>query len=260
MKSGRRAAPSPVPVWPEAEPYEGGSGEVAVLLCHGFTGTPQSLRPWAEHLVAAGFRVSLPRLPGHGTSWQELNQTSWVDWYAEVDNAFARLSAAADQVFVGGLSMGGCLALRLAEQYGEEVAGLVLVNPVVRIADVRLKALPVLKRLVPSLGAIANDIALPGAREVAYDRNPLRALASQTELWRDVRDHLARVTSPLLVYRSEVDHVVGPSSLALLRAQLRSADQTYVSLPRSYHVATLDYEAEQIFEGSVAFFRRLGRS
>jgi carboxylesterase len=247
-------------VGPQTRPYEGGDGPVGVLLVHGFTSTPQSMRPWAEHLVAAGFRVSVPLLPGHGTTWQQLNRTDWTEWYDAVDVAFSRLRAACTSVFVGGLSMGACLALRLAEQRGDEVSGLVLVNPVLRIADPRILALPVLKWLTPSLGAIANDIARPGSVEVAYDRNPLRALHAQTRMWRDVRDHLDRVTSPLLVYRSQSDHVVDASSLPILREGVRSRDATYRALTRSYHVATLDYEAEEIFAGSVEFIRRRVRS
>ena len=116
---------------PAIQPYEAGDGPNGVLLVHGFTGTPQSMRPWAEHLEAAGFTVSLPRLPGHGTHWKELNQTAWSDWYAHVDAAFLALRDRCDRVFVAGLSMGGALSLRLAEQHGEDVAGLVLVNPAV---------------------------------------------------------------------------------------------------------------------------------
>ena len=242
---------------PATEPFQAGEGPNGVLLVHGFTGTPQSMRPWAEHLVTAGFTVSLPRLPGHGTHWRELNATAWTDWYAHADAAFAELRDRCERVFLAGLSMGGALCLRLAEQHGDAVAGLVLVNPAIHITDPRMKILPVLKHLVPSLSAIGNDIADPAAREVGYDRNPLRALSSQTELWADVVANLNRVNQPLLVFRSEQDHVVDPSSLALLKEHVSSADAEFRTLTRSYHVATLDYEAPDIFAASVEFFRRL---
>ena len=93
---------------PGAEPYDHAGGPVGVLLCHGFTGSPQSLRPWAEYLSEQGLTVSLPRLPGHGTSWQDLARTGWQDWYAEVDVAFGALGRRwCEQIFVFGLSMGG---------------------------------------------------------------------------------------------------------------------------------------------------------
>ena len=244
------------PVHPDAQAYEGGEGPVGVLLSHGFTGSTKAMAGWARHLEAAGFRVLVPRLPGHGTTWQECNQTAWTDWYAWVDEAFATLQARCQQVFLAGLSMGGALCLRLAEQHGSAVSGIVLVNPVINISDPRMRALPVL-RVLPSLGGITNDINKPGQEERGYDRLPLRALYSQTFLWADVRRNLDRVDQPLLVYRAIQDHVADPSSVRLIKAGVRSSDQTYVELHRSYHVATLDHDADDIFDGSVAFFRRL---
>jgi carboxylesterase len=152
--------------------------------------------------------------------------------------------------------MGAALALRLAEQHGAAVSGLVLVNPTINITDPRMRALPIL-RVLPSLAGITNDIAKPGQVEGGYDRLPLRALYSQTFLWADVRRNLSRVDQPLLIYRAIHDHVTDPSSVRLIKAGVRSGDQTYIELDRSYHVATLDYDADNIFQGSVAFFRRL---
>ena len=251
-----RTSPVAASVHPDAQPYAGGSGPTGVLLCHGFSGSTHSMIGWARHLETAGFQVLLPRLPGHGTSWQELNQTTWIDWYDCVDDAFTTLQARCDQVFLAGLSMGAALALRLAEQHGPRVAGLTLVNPVINITDPRMRALPVL-RVLPSLAGITNDIAKPDQVEWGYDRLPLRALYSQTFLWADVRRNLDRVNQPLLVYRAIHDHVADASSVRLIKAGVRSSDQTYIELRRSYHVATLDYEADDIFSESVAFIRRL---
>jgi len=244
-------------VHPTAEPYYAGSGPVGVLLCHGFTGSPRSLRGWAEYLAGEGFRVALPRLPGHGTSWQELNRTDWTDWYACVEREFRVLRDECATVFVAGLSMGGALAVRLAQQFGDDVAGLVLVNPAVRSSDVRLRALPVLRHLTGSIPGISSDIAQPNSSEGGYLRVPLHALHSLTRLWRVLREELDRVDQPLLMFRSRVDHVVDPSSGELLLATVRSPDATDVWLERSYHVATMDYDAPLIFAMSSAFFSRL---
>ena len=261
LRRGRLAsvteAPTTATVLPDAEPYFGGSGPNGVLLCHGFAGSPRSLRPWAEHLEADGFRVALPRLPGHGTTWQELNQTRWQDWYGHVDRAFTDLRAECERVFVCGLSMGGGLALRLAEQHGDAVVGVAVVNPAIGSTDLRIRALPVLRHLVPSLAGIGSDIALPGVLEGAYDRSALHAGWSVTRMWRDIRDNLGRVDQPLLIFKSVKDRVVDELSLSLIKAGVSSRDLTVVTLERSYHVATLDYDAELIFTTSSAFFRRL---
>lgn len=252
-----RSAPTSATVHPTAEPYYAGAGPAGVLLCHGFTGSPRSMRGWAEYLAGQGFRVALPRLPGHGTSWQELNRTDWTDWYACVEREFGVLRDACSTVFLGGLSMGGALAIRLAQQFSDDVAGIVLVNPALRSSDVRLRALPVLRYLTGSLAGISSDIAQPGGDEGGYLRTPLHALHSLTQLWRELRTELDRVDQPLLLFRSRVDHVVDPSSTELLLASVRSRDVTDVWLERSYHVATMDFDAPVIFADSSAFFQRL---
>ena len=250
-----------MPVLPGAEPFshdgEGSEGAIGVLISHGFTGTPQSMRPWAEHLAAEGFTVRLPRLPGHGTTWQEMNRTRFEDWFAVIDATFTELSARCSQVVVAGLSMGGTLVTRLAEQRGTEVAGLMLVNPAFRTDDRRLAALPVVKHLVPSFPAIGNDVRKEGVSELAYSRTPLKALHSLVQAWDVVVHDLPQVTQPLLLFRSAVDHVVPASSSALLLSRVSSKDVTEVILDNSYHVATLDNDAEQIFKLSADFVRRV---
>jgi len=246
-----------VGVLPGAEPFEAGEGPVGVVLSHGFTGTPQSLRPWAEHLAAAGYAVALPRLPGHGTRWQDLNATRWPDWYGEVERAFDRLRSRCDQVFAGGLSMGGTLVLRLAEQRPADVAGLVVVNPHLGTERRDVKyLLPLLHRVVPSFPGIASDIRKPGEKELAYDRTPLRAMHSLTHLLKLVVTDLPKIIAPTLLYRSRVDHVVEPISGRLLRAGASSVDVDERILEDSFHVATLDHDAPAIFEGSVDWIRR----
>jgi carboxylesterase len=246
-----------MPVLPGAEPFRHDGGPVGVLLVHGFTGSPQSLRPWGDHLAAEGFTVRCPRLPGHGTRWQDLNLTRWPDWYAEADRAFRELRARCDAVVVMGLSMGGTLTLRLAEEHADEVAGIVVVNPSLMTLDPRARLLPVLSKVVPAVKGVANDIKKEGARELAYDRTPLKAAASLRELWQLTATGLGRITCPVLLYRSADDHVVDPASSALLVAQVGSDDVEEVVLTDSFHVATLDNDAPTIFAGSVTFARRV---
>lgn len=246
-----------MPVLPGAEPYAHDGSDVGVLLCHGFTGTPQSLRPWARQLAATGLSVRLPLLPGHGTSWQELNRTGWDDWYSCVAAALDELSARCRAVVVGGLSMGGALAARLAADRGDGVRGLVLVNPSVLADHLRLKALPLLKHVVSSTPGIGSDIAKPGAVELAYDRLPLKALHSLARSWATTVRELPRITQPLLLLHSRVDHVVHPRSSALVLSRVSSKDVTDVVLQNSFHVATLDHDADLIETSSIDFVHRV---
>lgn len=239
---------------PGAEPVDLAGGPVGALLCHGFTGSTQSVRPWAEHLAAAGLTVVAPRLPGHGTRWQDMNKTGFADWYAEVDRSLTGLRSRCSTTFVMGLSMGGTLALRLAELRPAEVAGVVVVNAslLTERFDVRF-LLPLLASVVPSMKGIASDIKKPGATELAYDRVPLKAMRSLAAAWPVVRADLGRITAPVLAYRSTVDHVVEAASATALADGVRDVELR--ELADSFHVATLDNDAPTVFAGSLDFVR-----
>jgi carboxylesterase len=249
-----------VPVLPGAEPFRHEGGEVGVLLCHGFTGSPQSMRPWARFLAERGLTVSVPLLPGHGTSWQDMQLTGWQDWYSEVDRELRSLTERCDQVFVCGLSMGGALALRLAARHGDAVSGIVVVNPANKVHGLMAHALPVVRYLVRSTAGLANDVAKEDMDEIGYDRVPLHAAHSLRRFFRIVDSDLPQVTQPLLLLRSPQDHVVPPADSARILSRVSSRDVTETLLERSYHVATLDHDAERIFQDSYDFIGRLAPS
>ena len=246
-------------VLPGAEPFafpgSGPNSRTGVLLVHGFTGTPMSMRPWGEHLAAAGFAVRCPLLPGHGTSWQDANLSTHGHWTTAVEEAFDALAADCDRVFVAGLSMGGTLAIRLAEVRPDEVAGLALVNPALLTQRLDARLLPLLARLTPSWAPIASDIKKPGVTELAYPKLPTRAMMQLRQLWAATLADLARVTAPVIVFHSTEDHVVEPVNTQVLLDGISSADTTEVVLENSYHVATLDHDAPRIFAGSVDWIR-----
>jgi carboxylesterase len=246
-----------VPVVAGAEPLEiiKDGATTAVLLCHGFTGSPASMKPWAHFLADAGYSVSVPRLPGHGTKWQDANLTRWQDWYDTVERAFEKLASTHEHVFVMGLSMGGTLTIALAERKGSQVAGIVLVNPSVLTERKDAKLLPILSKIVPSFPGISNDIKKPDQDEVAYNKIPLKAAASLSELWTLVRADIAKIDQPVLLLRSSVDHVVEPSNAAFILDGISSTDKREIVLENSYHVATLDNDAQIIFDESLAFVR-----
>ncbi|MGN0064003.1 MAG: alpha/beta hydrolase [Nocardioides sp.] len=245
------------PLTAPARPELTGGRRTGVLVLHGFTGSPASMRPWAEHLAAAGYGVRMPLLPGHGTRWQDLNRTGWSDWYGAVSREFDALRAEHDDVAVVGLSMGGALTLRLAADRGHEIAGVVVVNPAVTTLRKDVLLLPVLKHVVPAFPAIANDIKKPGVDERGYPVTPLRAAASMFAGFKALHADLDRIEVPVLLLRSRVDHVVDPSTSEALHDRLGSRDFTERILEDSYHVATLDHDAETIFNESVDFIARV---
>jgi carboxylesterase len=236
---------------PGSDPVSADNGPVGVVLSHGFTGTPASLRPWAEHLAAAGYSVRLPRLPGHGTTWQQMNRTTWDEWFGAVDQAYAELAERCAQVFAGGLSMGAGLVTRLAEEH-PEIRGLVLVNPALATRRFDAKFARYIAWAIRSQKGIGSDIKAGGV-ENGYDRTPVRAFVSMQAGWRKTVARLGEVRTPIRIYKSRVDHVVDDLTVALLHKTATNTTIEQVWLEDSYHVATLDNDAQTIFDGSVEF-------
>jgi carboxylesterase len=252
MTTDSPTAPFSAPARPELTDGR----RVGVVLSHGFTGSPASMRPWADALAERGYAVELPLLPGHGTTWQQMNVTTWEDWYGEVVRAFEKVRAENDVVAVCGLSMGGALALRLAADHPDGVAAAVAVNPMVITHRKDVLALPVLKWLVRSFPGITNDIKKPGGEEHGYSRTPLKAAHSMFRSGKALARDLPRITAPLLVFHSEEDHVVDDATVPLIVSRVSSRDLSERTLHDSYHVATLDNDAAQIFEESAEFIAK----
>ena len=246
-----------MPLMPGAEPWFHDGNSTGVLLIHGFTGSPASMTPWAKAMAKHGWTIRVPRLPGHGSRWQDMNLTTWEDWYSEVERNFQILKASCDHVFVFGLSMGGSLTLRLAEQHGSEISGIVLVNAAVHSERPDRHLLPAISRVLKSFPGISNDIKKPGQDEVAYGKIPLKAAHSLSKLWKIVKDDIAQVDQPILLFRSEEDHVVEASNAEWILAHVSSTSTSEVILHDSYHVATLDNDAHIIESMSADFIHEI---
>ena len=248
---------SELAIVPGAEPLSAGGSEVGVLVVHGFTGNPGTMRPLAEALVGAGVSVEMPRLPGHGTTIEDMMTTTWADWSDATEAAYTDLAGRCRAVVVAGLSMGGTLTVWLAARH-PEVAGIVCINPAVAAREPEVKEMVTLmlgagETVSPGIG---SDIADPDARESAYEGTPLSCALSLFEALDDLQPLLPAVTCPLLLLTSPEDHVVEPASSDHLAASV-SGPVERVSLDRSYHVATLDYDKELIAERTIAFVRKV---
>lgn len=242
---------------PGAQSFTRVGDDLGIVLLHGFTGSPAAVRPWAQYLAEGGHTVAAPRLPGHGTRWQDLNLTTWTDWYTEAERSLAWLRRHTSAVVAMGISTGATMALRLAEEH-PEIRGVVAVNPIIQTERRDRRYLTSLYNVLGSLPNLTDDIKRPGARESAYDRVPLRAAYSLTRMWAATKSDIDQVRVPVLVYRSADDHVAEPSNTVWLMANLE-AEREEVLLENSFHVATLDYDAEIIFAGSQEFARRVSQ-
>ena len=256
------------PVRPGAEPLSAdGHGDLAklgILVLHGFTGSPISVRPLAELLSKRGFAVEMPRLPGHGTQPRDLLPTRYPDWRAEALAALTRLRARTQQVFVVGLSMGGTLALDLATT--EPVDGVVTINAqILERGGLIVKLGAIIEKLIPiapasAAGLTKNDIK-KGGDEDAYDWVAAAAGNSLVRALSDVRGRLKSLTCPLLVIYSRDDHSVPPDNSKALPGLVGtvSANVTVLELQDSYHVATLDNDLPLIDSRVASFAESLAK-
>lgn len=254
------------PVIPGAEawskPGTGELGKIGLLLVHGFTGNPVSLRPLAELLAARGFSIELVRLPGHGTHYRDLQRTRYPDWRGEVERALSELARTTERVVLVGFSMGGTLVLDVAAR-GAQVAGVVTINGwVLDRQGIVVKMAPLIEKLVPiapakAAGLVKNDIAKPGGDEKAYDWIPAAAGNSVVRELPRIRESLGSIRVPLLVAYSPQDHSVPPENSKAILELCGSTDKTELRLERSYHVAPLDYDLPLLDERIAEFAARV---
>jgi carboxylesterase len=244
------------PIIPGAEPFSADGGPQGALVLHGFTGNPGSMRGVAQALAAAGCTVDLPLLPGHGTSVQDMLDTGWSDWLGAANEAYEKLRARCDRVAVVGLSMGGALTLSLAAEH-PEIAGIVCINAVVTAPAGMAEAVQaMIDEGMEVMDGIGSDIADPDVVELAYPETPLRPLLTMFEAAATFEGRLADIRCPVLVMNSPQDHVVPPENSDVIAAGVAGPVER-VTLERSYHVATQDFDRDLINEKVVEFVMSL---
>lgn len=251
------AVPPAMPAPAVTEPLSLTAGSEGVLVLHGFTGNPFSMRGIADAFFAAGWSVELPLLPGHGSSLEEILASSWADWCSATAAAYEALCARCRKVVVVGLSMGGTLACWLAVSH-PELAGMVLVNPF--IEPPAPSAIEILEGMlaggVTVIPSIGSDIKLPHVSEPSAAGTPIAPLLSLFSGMQELSTRLGEIAIPVLLFSSREDHVVPPSSGDYLVARV-AGEVERVFLEQSYHVATLDYDREEIERASVAFGKKV---
>jgi carboxylesterase len=239
-------------VVPGCEPFRLDGDATGVLMMHGFTGSPSSMRPIGEWLAAQGVSVLAVRLPGHGTSAGDLAATRWTDWVTTANLGLTEIGSRCDRVTIFAQSMGAALALILAARRPGDVAGLALANPYVH--DRRLMLVPLGRLFLSSIKGVGSDVS-KDVDEVAYDRIPVQALSSLREVLREADASLPRVRAPLLVFRSEQDHVVPKPNTPRVLERTGSLRKELVECPNSFHVISLDRDAPMVRERLIRFAR-----
>lgn len=241
-----------------AEEFSLGQGPTGVLLVHGFTGSPDSMRPVGDFLADRGFGCFGVRLPGHGTTWEDLGTRTSDEWVDAVEVAYQRMKTEHDEVFVVGLSFGVALALDLASRH-QDIPGLVSIAGFLLTKDPRRVLAPLISKVLKSVPGVGNDICDPNGRELCYDKVPTAATYSMLRFVRGVRERLPEVRSPILVMHSHNDHTAHPDNAQLIHDKTSSDDKQLVWLDRSYHVLTLDHDRQEVYERTYEFIKARSR-
>lgn len=232
------------------------SSNIGVLVVHGFTGNPSSMRELAQSFADAGFNVELPRLSGHGTEVSDLFDKRWSHWSADAEAALQRLAKRCTKVVVAGLSMGGALTLWLASKH-PELAGIVCINPVTQpLGDDMMGAIKgMIDAGTEAFPGIGSDIADPNVKESSYPETPLRALSSlMVDGVAPLSTTYGSIKVPMMLFSSRNDHVVDPQQGDYLAANYGGRCER-VMLEKSFHVATQDFEKDVINARAVDFVR-----
>ncbi|MEY4109106.1 MAG: hypothetical protein RJB35_420 [Actinomycetota bacterium] len=227
--------------------------EIGILLVHGFTGSPASMRPWAEYLNHRGYTVKVPLLPGHGTTPEDLNLVKWQEWPAKVESDLQELLRTCRTVFICGLSMGGGTTLNIATRYSKDLAGIILVNPMIHVKFVPHQLAWAISRFQKMRDSVGDDIKRPGITEYGYDALPAVGVYQLLKMLAYTRKRLHDVTAPMLLFHSVDDHTLPVTNTEIIMKGVGSREKQRIELVNSYHVATLDYDQEVIFENSRIF-------
>lgn len=236
---------------PGAETFYLPGSSVGILLCHGFNGTPQSVRYLGEKLASKGLTIYAPRLKGHGINELEMEKTKYQDWIENMDKAYKKLKETCAHIFVMGQSMGGALALDLASKL--KCDGVITVNAALEVPDYE----PYRHRVTPRFISEGEpDIKAKGIKEITYTQVPLTAIHQLQGIMEHSRRQLKKIRCPALIFHSPEDHVVPSHCSELIYESISSKDKELATLANSYHVASLDYDKDQIIDQTYHFINK----
>lgn len=235
------------------------NGHIGVVLVHGFTGSPAAMRPWAEFLNARGYSVRVPLLPGHGTKPSDLNEVEWTEWPGKVKAEIAELQKHCSQIFVAGLSMGGGTTLHVAAEVGDQLSGIILVNPMIHVKGISPTLAFAISRAIKFGKSVGNDIKRAGVTEYGYDKMPYRGIHQLLTMLKLTRAALPSIKVPMQLFHSVDDHTLPVSNTEIVMREIGSINKSRIELLNSFHVATLDHDSDLIFANSLTFIESLSK-
>lgn len=238
------------------EPFFYTGGKTGILIIHGFTGTPSEMRPMGDYFKEQGYTVYAPLLAGHGTSPEEMEKTTWHDWWQSTLDAYDHLRAeGVERLFVAGLSMGGALALYLASQ--KPVDGVITMCAPVWIRDRRAYIAGLIRHFIPYKPRTSTKLPEIEAHLVPYDRTPLKSVGSLIRFVRLVCKKLPEVKAPALIIQARKDETIIPESADYIYEHISSTVKHLSWYEKSSHIITVDRERKKLFQEVDDFMKKI---
>ncbi|MFC0211842.1 alpha/beta hydrolase [Paenibacillus chartarius] len=234
----------------------GERGETAIMLIHGFTGSPSEFRRFGYVLNDFGYTVNGVCLPGHGTKPEDMLGLQWPDWYGHVLAEYHKIKDRAYRRIVAvGHSMGGLLALKLGAE--QPLDGVVSLASPIYLRDRKIWLAYPLQYVKKYVHKKPSQLTTRFEEIIAYDRSPLTCVVSLRGLMRHVAKLLPQVTAPLLVGQGEKDRTVLPASASFVYERAGSSSKRLIWYPHSSHAILMDVERDAVYNDVLAFVQEV---
>ena len=233
------------------------NGNEAVLLLHGLTANPYTLREVADHYIKNGYTVYAPVINGHGTSVFDLEKTNYLDWRNSAEQAYDKLAKNHSKIYVVGISLGGLLALDLASDH--DVKGVVVVNTPIKLKSELTELLPLIYLVSPySIRGLFSLEELPIATELKlYDSLPLKSVAQLVSYVEFIKPKLKNINAKILVVQSAKDDLVEPESATFILNNVNSKNRDLLILKNSTHINIFKEDQELFKQRSLRFIKEV---
>jgi carboxylesterase len=237
--------------------YFKGTNGKGVILVHGWSSTAYEVRRLGEFLNEKGYTVCGPMLRGHGTKPEDLENVKWEEWLADLEKAYEEMEKEVDRIYVGGTSVGSCLALLLAQKK-KNISGLILMATPFKIrleklmiffAKMTVKIKPFNQKVYPPTFGASTTIT----RLISYQKYSVRSALETFELIEKARKNLWQITQPCLLIQSSSDHIVAKKSLEEIYNRVGSKIKRKKYIKKAYHTFISDIKNEDVFEDILNF-------
>lgn len=228
--------------------------EIGCLLIHGFSSTPAEVRELGEKLSAEGYSVCGVKLAGHGTTLEDFENSKHNNWISSVTDAYNKLQSCCSKIYVIGHSMGGVLALNIAENY--PVDKIVLLAPALITKDKTSVLVPVLKYFMKYTEWEPMERPKEETKYLlGYGKIPLACIHELSKLQRITKAKLSNINKPLLIIHSKKDNAIDEKGIEVIEKRVASKEIKKVFLNKCGHNITIECEKETVFKEVLNFLK-----